>query len=55
MKAFGSAEDAKKLVEDAVQQKQDAEKIAATLRTENASLKSKVRQLTESIDKLNEP
>ncbi len=55
MKAFGSAEDAKKLVEDAVQQKQDAEKIAATLRTENASLKSKVRQLTESIDKLNKP
>ncbi len=52
MKAFGSAEDAKKLVEDAVQQKQDAEKIAATLRTENASLKSKVRQLTETVEKL---
>ena len=52
MKAFGSAEEAKKLVEDAVQQKQEAEKIAASLRTENAGLKSKNRQLEEEIGKL---
>jgi hypothetical protein len=52
MKAFGSAEEAKKLVEDAVNQKREAEDIAATLRTENAGLKSKNRQLEESIVKL---
>jgi len=52
MKAFGSAEEAKKLVEDAVQQKEEAEEIAASLRTENAGLKSKNRQLEESIQKL---
>jgi cell division protein FtsB len=52
MKAFGSAEEAKKLVQDAVLQKQEAEKIAASLRTENAGLKSKNRQLTEEIEKL---
>jgi len=52
MKAFGSAEEAKKLVEDAVQQRQEAEQVAATLRTENAGLKSKNRQLEESIQKL---
>jgi len=52
MKAFGSAEEAKKLVEDAVQQKEEAEKIAAALRTENTGLKSKNRQLEESIEKL---
>jgi hypothetical protein len=52
MKAFGSAEEAKKLVEDAVNQKREAENIAATLRTENAGLKSKNRQLEESIVKL---
>ena len=52
MKAFGSAEEAKKLVQDAVQQRQEAEQVAATLRTENAGLKSKNRQLEESIQKL---
>ena len=52
MKAFGSAEEAKKLVEDAVNQKRETEDIAATLRTENAGLKSKNRQLEESIVKL---
>ena len=52
MKAFGSAEEAKKLVEDAVSQKREAENIAATLRTENAALKSKNRQLTEENEKL---
>ena len=52
MKAFGSAEDAKKLVEDAVQQKQEAERVSAMLKTENASLKSKVRHLTESMERL---
>ena len=52
MKAFGSAEEAKKLVKDAVQQKEEAEKIAASLRTENAGLKSKNRQLEEEIGKL---
>jgi hypothetical protein len=52
MKAFGSAEEAKKLVEDAARQKDEAEKVAAALRTENASLKSKNRQLAEEIEKL---
>ena len=52
MKAFGSAEEAKKLVEDAVRKEEEAEKIAAALRAENASLKSKNRQLTEAIEKL---
>jgi hypothetical protein len=52
MKAFGSAEGAKKLVEDAVLQKQEAEKSAASLRTENAVLKSKNRQLTDENEKL---
>ena len=52
MKAFGSAEGAKKLVEDAVLQKQEAEKSAASLRTENAVLKSKNRQLTEENERL---
>ena len=52
MKAFGSAEEAKKLVEDAVNQKKEAEKVAAALRTENAGLKSKNRQLTEALEKL---
>ncbi len=52
MKAFGSAEEAKKLVEDAVNQKREAENVAATLRTENAGLKSKNRQLADTIEKL---
>ncbi len=52
MKAFGSAEGARKLVEDAVLQKQEAEKSAASLRTENAVLKSKNRQLTEENERL---
>ena len=52
MKAFGSAEEAKKLVEDAVQQKQEAEKIAVSLRTENAALKSKNRQLIDENERL---
>jgi DNA-binding transcriptional MerR regulator len=52
MKAFGSAEGAKKLVEDAVRKEEEAEKIAAALRAENASLKSKNRELTEAIEKL---
>jgi hypothetical protein len=52
MKAFGSAEGAQKLVQDAVLQKQEAEKSAASLRTENAVLKSKNRQLTEENEKL---
>ncbi len=52
MKAFGSAEEAKKLVEDAVNQKKEAENIAASLRTENAGLKSKNRQLAEENEKL---
>ncbi|MBC8554412.1 MAG: hypothetical protein H8D23_32780 [Candidatus Brocadiales bacterium] len=52
MKAFGSAEEAKKLVEDAVNQKKDAELIAESLRRENAGLKSKNRQLNEENAKL---
>ena len=52
MKAFGSPEEGYKLIEDAVKQKQAAEKDAATLRTENASLKSKNRQLADTIEKL---
>ncbi len=52
MRAFGSAEDAKKLVEDAVRQKQEAENVAASLRTGEAGLKSKNRQLTEANVKL---
>jgi chromosome segregation ATPase len=53
MKAFGSAEEAKKLVEDAALQKEEAENIAASLRSEDAMLKSKNRELTETISKLN--
>ena len=52
MKAFGSPEEALKLVEDASRQKEEAEKIAAALRTENAAMKSKNRQLTEEIERL---
>ncbi len=52
MKAFGSAEEAKKLVEDAVRLKKEAENIAATLRTENTSLKSENRQLAEENKRL---
>ncbi|MHC4268761.1 MAG: hypothetical protein ACYSWS_11985 [Planctomycetota bacterium] len=52
MRAFGSAEDARKLVEDAVRQKQEAENVAASLRAEEADFKSKNRQLTEANVKL---
>ncbi len=52
MNAFGSAGEAKKLDEDAVNQKRAAENVAPTLRTENASLKSKNRQLADTIEKL---
>jgi len=52
MKAFGSPEEALKLVEDASRQKNDAEKISAALRAENANLKSKNRQLAEENEKL---
>ncbi len=52
MRAFGSAEDARKLVEDAVRQKQEAENIAMNLRSEEAGIKSKNRQLTEANVKL---
>ncbi len=46
MKAFGSPEEALQLVEEAVSEKVEVEKLAATLRTEHASMKSKNRQLT---------
>ncbi len=52
MKAFGSADEAKKLVEDSVRQKEEAEKIAASLRAEEASFKSRNRQLTEANTRL---
>ncbi len=52
MRAFGSAEEAKKLVGDAVRQKQEAENIAASLRAGEAGFKSEVRQLTEANEKL---
>ena len=52
MKAFGSAEEAKKLVEDAARQKEEAENIAASLRAEDATLRSKNRELTETNSKL---
>ncbi len=52
MRAFGSAGDAKKLVEDAVRQKQEAENIAASLRAEESGMKSQNRQLTEANEKL---
>ncbi len=52
MRAFGSAEEAKKLVEDAVRQKQEAENVAASLRAEEAGFKSTNRQLTEANVKL---
>ncbi len=52
MRAFGSAGEAKKLVEDSVRQKEKAENIAASLRAEEAGFKSKVRQLTEENTKL---
>ena len=52
MKAFGSPEEALQLVGDAVKLKAEAEQVAAALRTENVSLKSKNRQLTEEIEKL---
>jgi multidrug resistance efflux pump len=48
IRAFGSAEEAKKLVGDAVRQKEDAEKIAASLRAEEANSKSRNRQLSEA-------
>ena len=51
MKAFGSPEEALQLVGDAVKLKAEAEQVAAALRTENVSLKSKNRQLTEEIEK----
>ena len=51
MKAFGSPEEALQLVEEAVSEKKEVEKLAATLRTEHTSMKSKNRQLTEA----NEP
>ncbi len=52
MKAFGSADEAKKLVEDSVRQKEEAEKITASLRAEEASFKSRNRQLTEANTRL---
>ena len=52
MRAFGSAEEAKTLVEDAVRQKQEAENVAASLRAEEAGFKSTNRQLTEANVKL---
>ena len=52
MRAFGSAEEAKKLVGDAVRQKEEAEKVAASLRAGEAGFKSEVRQLTEANEKL---
>lgn len=52
MKAFGSADEARKLVEDAVSQKEEAENIAASLRAEDANFKSKNRQLTEAVKRL---
>jgi len=52
MKAFGSPEEALQLVEEAVSEKVEVEKLAATLRTEHASMKSKNRQLTEANSQL---
>jgi hypothetical protein len=52
MKAFGSPEEALQLVEEAVSEKVEVEKLAATLRTEHASMKSKNRQLTEANSRL---
>ena len=48
MKAFGSPEEGYKLIEEAVGEKQEVEKLAATLRTEHASMKSKNSRLTEA-------
>ena len=48
MKAFGSPEEGYKLIEEAVGEKQEVEKLAATLRTEHASMKSKNNRLTEA-------
>jgi len=48
MKAFGSPEEGLKLVEEAVGEKEEVEKLAATLRTEHASMKSKNSRLTEA-------
>ncbi len=48
MKAFGSPEEGLKLVEEAVGEKEEVEKLAAALRTEHASMKSKNSQLTEA-------
>jgi hypothetical protein len=52
MKAFGSPEEALQLGEEAVSEKVEVEKLAATLRTEHASMKSKNRQLTEANSRL---
>ena len=52
MRAFGSAEEAKKLVGDAVRQKEEAEKVASSLRAGEAGFKSEVRQLTDANEKL---
>ena len=52
MKAFGSPEEALELVGEAVREKEEVEKLAATLRTEHASMKSKNRQLTEANSRL---
>ena len=48
MKAFGSPEEGLKLVEEAVGEKEEVEKLAATLRTEHASMKSRNSRLTEA-------
>jgi DNA-binding transcriptional MerR regulator len=48
MRAFGSPEEGFKLIEEAVGEKEEVERLAATLRTEHASVSSKNRQLTEA-------
>ncbi len=48
MRAFGSPEEGYKLIEEAVGEKQEVEKLAATLRTEHASMKSKNSRLTDA-------
>jgi hypothetical protein len=52
MRAFGSAEEAKKLVGDAVRQKEEAERVASSLRAGEAGFKSEARQLTDANEKL---
>ncbi len=50
MKAFGSAEDAKKLVEDAVRQKEEAERVADSLRGRD----TKMRLINEQLERTSE-